>query len=97
MPMITDDEYADYIDELIKLGEAIVSAWTDMAKRLRAEAESLKKQLSMTGEALIEFKLRFSMWQAAYVQMKTALEKVPEEQAEKCRAAVRAVVEGWNE
>jgi hypothetical protein len=37
------------------------------------------------------------MWQAAYVQMKTALDKVPEEQAEKCRAAVKAVVEGWNE
>ena len=65
------------------------------ADRLRAEAESLKKQLAMSGEALIEFKLRFSMWQAAYVQMKTALEKVPEEQAGKCREAVAAVIAGW--
>jgi len=71
---------------------AEIKAETD---RLRAEADSLKKQLAMTGEALIEFKLRFSMWQAAYVQMKTALDRVPEEQAEKCRAAVKAVVEGW--
>ncbi len=64
-------------------------------EKLRAEAESLKKQLAMSGEALIEFKLRFSIWQAAYVQMKTALEKVPEEQAGKCREAVAAVIAGW--
>ena len=66
------------------------------AESARAEVDKLSKALAMSGEELVTFKLRFSAWQAAYGEMRAALLKVPDEQREKCEAAVKAVLSGWS-
>ena len=67
------------------------------AERLRGEVETLKKQLAMSDAALVTFKLRFQQGQETYAAMKEALNAVAEDQREKCEAAVKAVIAGWNE
>jgi chromosome segregation ATPase len=66
------------------------------AQALRGEVETLKKQLAMSSEKLAVFKLRFETWQEDYHRMQQALALVPEEQREKCDAAVKAVLAGWS-
>lgn len=65
------------------------------AERARAEVDSLKKQLAMSGEAMIKFKLHFAAWQHEYQECVNAMMELPEEQLEKCRAAIRAQAEKW--
>lgn len=65
------------------------------AEKARAEAEELRKKLAMSGEEITVFKLRFTAWQEAYRTMQAALEKLPEEQREKCSAAVKKQAEAW--
>lgn len=66
------------------------------AEAAQAEVARLQKQLAMSGEAMVTFKLSFQQWQQSYTAMQMALADVPEEQREKCAAAVRAVLESWN-
>lgn len=61
----------------------------------KAEAEELRKKLALSGEEMVVFKLRFAAWQEAYRAMEAALDKLPEEQQEKCRAASKAQAERW--
>ena len=61
----------------------------------KAEAEELRKKLAMSGEELVTFKLRFAAWQRAYNEMRLALDKLGEEQGEKCAAAVQKQLEAW--
>ena len=68
---------------------------TGDAARYKAEAEELRKKLALSGEETVVFKLRFAAWQEAYAAMEAALDKLPEEQREKCRAAVKAQAERW--
>lgn len=65
-------------------------------EKLNAEVAELRKKIAMSGEELTTFKLRFSAWQEAWSAMQKALDKVPEEQKDKCCAAIRAVVRGWD-
>lgn len=65
-------------------------------EKLSAEVAELRKKIAMSGEELTTFKLRFSAWQEAWGTMQKALDKVPEDQKDKCRAAIRAVVRGWD-
>ena len=66
------------------------------AERLRGEVETLKKQIAMSGEAMVKFKLHFAAWQQEYQALVNAMMELPEEQLEKCRAAIRAQAEKWS-
>lgn len=66
------------------------------AEQLRGTVEELRKQLILSGGDMVTFRLRFQAWQESYAAMQTALAAVPEEQREKCTAAVKAVLAGWN-
>ena len=66
------------------------------ADKLRGEVEALKKQIAMSGEAMVKFKLHFAAWQQEYQALISAMLELPEEQLEKCRAAIRAQAEKWS-
>lgn len=76
--------------------KASASAGTAETEKLTAEITELRKQLSMSGAEVTAFKIKFSEWQEAYNAMKTALDCLAPEQREKCEAAIKAVLEGWN-
>lgn len=66
------------------------------AEKLRAEAEALRKQLAMSSQEIVIFKLRFSAWQEAHKLMSEAFTALPDEETkEKMRAAIRAQVKAW--
>lgn len=65
------------------------------AEKLRAEAEALRKQLAMSSQEIVIFKLRFVAWQEAHKQMAEAFTALDEETKEKMRAAIRAQVKNW--
>ncbi len=66
------------------------------AEKLRAEAEALRKQLAMSGQEVVIFKLRFSAWQEAHKQMAEAFAALGDEETkEKMRSAIRAQVKAW--
>lgn len=65
------------------------------AEKLRAEAEALRKQLAMSSQEIVIFKLRFSAWQEAYKHMTEAFGALDAAQQEKMRAAIRAQVKAW--
>ena len=67
------------------------------AEKLRSEAEALRKQLAMSSQEIVIFKLRFSAWQEAHKLMAEAFNALDEETREKMRAAIRAQVKsgGW--
>ena len=67
------------------------------AEKLRGEVETLKKQIAMSDEATVTFKLRFMEWQEAFRAAVVALHRLPEESREKCRGAVLAQLENWKE
>lgn len=69
--------------------------YKEEAEKARAEADVLRRQLAMSGEAMVTFKLRFDAWQRAWQAMREAMERVPDEQRERCEAAVRAQLAGW--
>lgn len=91
---------ADKLRERLKAAEEKLAAagTADKAEteQLRGEVEALKKQLAMSSEKLAVFKLRFETWQEDYHRMQQALALVPEEQREKCDAAVKTVLAGWS-
>ena len=64
---------------------------------LKAEAESLKKQLALSGAELTAFRLLFDGWQESFNRMLEALAKVPEDSRDKLRGAVKAVLEQQGE
>jgi len=78
-------------DKLAAAGEADKAE----ADKLRAEAEALRKQLAMSSQEIVIFKLRFSVWQQAHQQMSEAFAALDEETKEKMRAAIRAQVKQW--
>lgn len=65
------------------------------AEAAREEAAALKKQLAMSGEATVVFKLRFQLWQEAFADVMQALRALPGETREKCAGAVRTQLENW--
>lgn len=84
------------LKEAEEKAKASASAGSAETEKLTAEIAELKKQLSMSGAEVTAFKIKFSEWQEAYNAMKTALDCLAPEQREKCEAAIRAVLEGWN-
>ena len=77
--------------KLVAAGEADKAE----AEKLRAETEQLRKQLAMSNQATVVFKLRFMAWQQAHQQMSEAFTALDEETKEKMRAAIRAQVKHW--
>ena len=88
------------LEDKIKEAEAKIAAAGEADKaeteRLRAEAEALRKQLAMSGQEIVIFKLRFSAWQDAHKLMTEAFAALGDEETkEKMRAAIRAQVKAW--
>ena len=94
----TEEERAE-LERKLKEAEAKLAAAgaEDKAEadKLRAETEQLKKQLAMSNQATVVFKLRFMAWQQAHQQMSEAFAALDEETKEKMRAAIRAQVKSW--
>ena len=94
----TEEERAE-LGRKLKEAEAKISAAREAdkaeAEKLRAETEQLKKQLAMSNQATVVFKLRFMAWQQAHQQMSEAFTALDEETKEKMRAAIRAQVKNW--
>lgn len=74
------------------------------AEKLRAEAEEakgeierLRKQLAMSDGSVTTFKIHFENWQMAHDAMMQVLTAVPAETADKLRAAINAVIKGWED
>lgn len=65
------------------------------AKKLKEEADDLRRQLAMSGETVVTFKLFFAIWQNDYSKMLAALAKADEETGAKLRAAIKKQMEGW--
>lgn len=65
------------------------------AEKQKAEADRLRRELAMSGEAIVTFKLFFSSWQKDYANMMDALTKADEDTAGRLRAAINAQIEGW--
>lgn len=90
---------ADRLKEKLKAAEEKLeqAGAEDRAAAEEAEAEisRLKKQLAMSGEAMITFKLRFAAWQDAYGALQRALAALDGEQQEKAKAAVQAQIGQW--
>lgn len=64
-------------------------------EELTAEVAGLRKQLAMSGKEMTEFKLRFELWQGAFVPVKSALEGLDEETRGKMLGAVKAQLDAW--
>lgn len=65
------------------------------AKKLKEEADDLRRQLAMSGETVVTFKLFFTIWQNDYSKMLAALAKADAETETKLRAAIKKQMEGW--
>lgn len=65
------------------------------AEKLRAEAEALRKQLAMSSQEIVIFKLCFAAWQAAHQQMTEAFGALDDDQQEKMRRAIKAQIKAW--
>ncbi len=92
-------------EDTAALREKLKTALADMKKQVgeavgpyEAEkaAERMRKELAMSGEALVTFKLRFAAWQEAFLAMGEAMERMTDEQREKCEAAIRAQAGRWS-
>lgn len=84
----------------LKEAEAKISAAGEAdraeAEKLRAEADALRKQLAMSSQEIVVFKLRFSAWQEAHKHMAEAFAAIQDEETRgKMRAAIRAQVKAW--
>lgn len=66
------------------------------AEKQKAEADRLRRELAMSGEAIVTFKLFFASWQKDYANMMDALTKADEDTAGRLRAAINAQIEGWS-
>ena len=82
-------------ERLSNAGETSERERAEAKASYEAEITELRKQLALSGGEMVAFKLRFAAWQKAYQEMRDALERVPEEQREKCLAAVKAQATGW--
>lgn len=88
------------LEARLKEAEAKISAAGEAdraeAEKLRAEADALRKQLAMSSQEIVVFKLRFSAWQEAHKYMAEAFAAIQDEETRgKMRAAIRAQVKAW--
>ena len=87
------------LDKIKAAEDKLAAAGTEdknEAEKLRAEAEALRKQLAMSGQEVVIFKLRFAAWQEAHRQMTEAFAALPDEETrEKMRKAIAAQVKIW--
>lgn len=66
------------------------------ASRFKAEVERLRRELAMSDEVTVTFKLHFAAWQKDYANMMDALSRAGEETAGKLKAAIQAQIAGWS-
>ena len=93
-----EKEKAALADKLKALKDKVKNAGSeDKAAReeLSAEVAGLRKQLAMSGKEMTEFKLRFEIWQGAFLPVKSALEALDEETRAKMLGAVKAQLAAW--
>lgn len=88
------------LEAKLKEAEAKISAAGEAdraeTEKLRGEADALRKQLAMSSQEIVIFKLRFMAWQEAHKLMSEAFAALQDEETkEKMRAAIRAQVKAW--
>ena len=66
------------------------------SEALKEEVKELRRQLAMSGEAVVTFKLFFATWQNDYSKMLASLAQTDEETRAKLRAAIKKQMEGWS-
>lgn len=80
--------------EKVRQAEALVEEQRKKAEDAAAEADALRKRLSIADPLTTEFQVYFNGWQKAFMTMTAALEKIAdEEKREKLRRAIRAAAE----
>lgn len=65
------------------------------AEAAKAEVDRLQKQIAMSGEAMVAFKLRFKEWQDSYAALQRSIRDLDEDQAERAAAAIQAQIGQW--
>ena len=65
------------------------------AEKHKAEVDRLRRELAMSNEVTVTFKLYFAAWQKDYANMMDALSKADEDTADRLKAAINAQIEGW--
>ena len=88
------------LETKLKEAEAKISAAGEAdraeTEKLRGEADALRKQLAMSSQEIVIFRLRFMAWQEAHKLMSEAFDALGDEETkEKMRAAIRAQVKAW--
>lgn len=88
------------LEAKLKEAEAKISAAGEAdraeTEKLRGEADALRKQLAMSSQEIVIFRLRFMAWQEAHKLMSEAFDALGDEETkEKMRAAIRAQVKAW--
>lgn len=85
------------LEKKLREAQEQAAATDDKAERQRLEeqVEQMRKQLAMSGAEVTTFTVRFAAWQQAYLDMKKALEAVPEGEQARLKEAVKAQVEAW--
>lgn len=99
----SEKAHAEEIEELksnkdaeVKRADKLAEEKRKLTEKLTAEIEKLKKQIAASDASVTAFKTRFEIWQESYRTMTDALESVgAEEKKEKCRSAVKKVLELW--
>lgn len=66
------------------------------AEAAKAEVDRLQKQIAMSGEAMVAFKLRFKEWQDSYAALQRSIRDLDEDQAERAAAAIQAQIGQWS-
>lgn len=82
------------VSQKVQQAEERLEAEKKKAEDAAAEADALRKRLSIADPLTTEFQVYFNGWQKAFMTMTAALEKIAdEEKREKLRRAIRAAAE----
>lgn len=85
------EQLKDAEDRITKAGAEDRAA----AEAAKAEVDRLQKQIAMSGEAMVAFKLRFKEWQDSYAALQRSIRDLDEDQAERANAAIQAQIGQW--
>lgn len=94
---VTDPETAK---KLAETERQLQEKEAEIKKKLEAkeaEIENLKKQLTVASDAAMsKFKVKFEDFQRLGAEINGLLADIDEEKREKCKTALKTIIEGWN-
>jgi chromosome segregation ATPase len=81
-------------EDIRQLEESIAFA-EKKNREMGAQLDAAEKKLAMSDASVVEFRLRFIAWQAAFSAVRDALGRVPSDVAGAMRSAVHAQLDAW--